>query len=203
VAGGKYTTYRVMARDAVDAAAAGLGRPVPASCSHEMPLLGADGWRSLHNSRDRLAHTSGLSVERVVHLLGRFGAETGPVLDLIAAEPALGRPLPGAKEYLAAEVRWAVTAEGALHLDDVLTRRTRISIETPDRGIAASSAVAELMAPTLGWSSTDVAREVGAYRARVVAERRSQEQPTDERADFERLAAADLRTSRPPRAMVG
>jgi glycerol-3-phosphate dehydrogenase len=203
VAGGKYTTYRVMARDAVDAAAAGLGRPVPASCSHEVPLLGADGWRSLHNSRDRLAHASGLSVERVLHLLGRFGAETGPVLDLIAAEPALGRPLPGAEEYLAAEVRWAVTAEGALHLDDVLTRRTRISIETSDRGIAASSAVAELMAPALGWSSTDVARELAAYRARVVAERRSQEQPTDERADFERLAAADPRMSRPPRAMVG
>jgi glycerol-3-phosphate dehydrogenase len=128
VAGGKYTTYRVMARDAVDAAAAGLGRPVPASCSHEVPLLGADGWRSLHNRRDRLARASGLSVERVLHLLGRFGAETGPVLDLIAAEPALGRPLPGAEEYLAAEVRWAVTAEGALHLDDVLTRRTRISM---------------------------------------------------------------------------
>jgi glycerol-3-phosphate dehydrogenase len=192
-----------MARDAVDPAAAGLGRPVPASCSHEVPLLGANGWRSLHNSRDRLAQRSGLDAERVTHLLGRFGTETGPVLDLIAGEPALGWPLPGAENYLAAEARWAVTADGALHLDDVLTRRTRISIETSDRGLAALSAVAELMAPALGWSSTDVAREVAAYRARVEAERRSQEQPTDETADFERLAAADPRMSRPPRVVVG
>jgi glycerol-3-phosphate dehydrogenase len=176
---------------------------VPASCSHEVPLLSADGWRSLHNGRDRLAHRSVRGVERVVHLLGRFGAETGLVLGLIAAERGHGPPLPGAEDCLAAEVRWAVTAAGALHLDDVITGRTRISIETSDRGIAASSAVAELMAPTLGWSGTDVAREVAAYRARVEAERRSQGQPTDERAGFERLAAADPRASRPPRVVVG
>jgi glycerol-3-phosphate dehydrogenase len=195
VAGGKYTTYRVMARDAVDAAVAQVGRSAPPSCTHEVPLLGADGWRSMHNARERLADRSGLHVARVEHLLGRYGSETASVLDLIASEPGLARALPGAEDHLAAEVRWAVVAEGALHADDVLARRTRISIDTPDRGVTAVEAVAGLMAPTLGWDDADIGRETAAYRDRVRAERRSQDQPTDEMADLERTAAVDLRPS--------
>jgi glycerol-3-phosphate dehydrogenase len=193
VAGGKYTTYRVMARDAVDSAAGMLAGPVAESCTQEVPLLGADGWRAMYNARQRLAQRSGLNVEIVERLLGRFGTETVDILGLIAAEPELARRIPGADAYLAAEVRWAVQAEGALHLDDVLTRRTRISIETVDRGIAASAAIAELIAPALGWSHETVHRETAAYRERVAAERQSQQQPTDEQADLARLAAADLR----------
>jgi glycerol-3-phosphate dehydrogenase len=193
VAGGKYTTYRVMARDAVDMAAGMLAGTVPKSCTQEVPLLGADGWRALYNARRRLAQRSGLNVETIERLLGRFGTETADILRLIAAEPELAGRIPGADDYLAAEVRWAVQAEGALHLDDVLTRRTRISIETADRGIAASAAIAELIAPSLGWSRQTVDRETAAYRERVQAERRSQQQPTDEQADLARLAAIDLR----------
>jgi len=196
VAGGKYTTYRIMARDAVDAAARGLGHDVAPSCTEEVTLLGADGWRTLLNARERIAERAGLHVAHVEHLLGRFGAETHAVLELIAAQPELGTPLPGAEDYLAAEIRWAVLAEAALHLDDVLTRRTRISIETWDRGLAAAEPVARLMAPVLGWGDADVAAELAAYRDRVEAERRSQEQPTDATADFERLAAPDTRTAR-------
>src|ERR671921_422540 len=195
VAGGKYTTYRVMARDAVDAASADLDGSVPASCTHEIPLLGADGWRSLHNARERLAERTGLDEIRIEHLLGRLGSETSSILDMIDREPALGRAIPGADGYLAADVRWAVGAEAALHVDDVLTRRTRISIETPDRGLAAARPVADLMAPTLGWSRRDVDREVAAYHARVEAERASQRQLTDEMADSTRLTAVDLRAS--------
>jgi glycerol-3-phosphate dehydrogenase len=193
VAGGKFTTYRVMAKDAVDAAAEHLAGPIAASCTHEVPLLGAEGWRSLHNGRHRLAERSGLSVARIEHLLGRFGSETTPILDMIAADPRLGRPIPGADDYLAAEIRWAVAAEGALHLDDVLTRRTRISIETTDRGLAAARPVAELMAPALRWARHEVEREVAAYHYRVRAERASQQQLTDEGADSERSAAVDVR----------
>jgi len=194
VAGGKYTTYRVMARDAIDAAASMLTQSVAESCTQEVTLLGADGWRSHYNARNQLAQRSGLDVERIEHLLGRFGTETTDLLELIREEPELGRPLVGAPDYLAAEVRFAVAAEGALHLEDVLTRRTRISIETADRGIAASSEVARLMAPVLGWTGGDVRREVDAYRSRVEAERRSHQQPTDELAALERRAASDVRT---------
>jgi glycerol-3-phosphate dehydrogenase len=192
VAGGKYTTYRVMAADAVDAAAHALGRPVPASITDRVPLLGAEGFEARTHQADALAARSGLHRVRIDHLLGRQGDLVDEVLDLVADEPALGKPLPGAEDYLAAEVVHAVTHEGARHLDDVLTRRTRISIETFDRGVAAARPAAELMAGPLGWDQATVDKEVDHYLRRVEAERRSQEQPTDQEADEARVRSQDV-----------
>src|SRR5215217_3799554 len=169
VAGGKYTTYRVMARDAIDAVARGLDRAVPPSATQVTPLAGATGFQALWNRRERLASQSGLHVARIEHLLRRYGTLTEELLALVADDPALARPLPGADDYLAVEVRYAATHEGALHLDDALTRRTRISIETFDRGLAAAEPAARLMAGPLGWDETTIAREVELYRARVAA----------------------------------
>jgi len=89
----------------------------------------------------------------------------------------------------------AVTAEGALHLDDVLTRRTRVSIETAHRGVESAPEVAALMAGPLGWDDGQQAREVEHYRARVAAERESQRMPDDRTADAARLGAPDVRAS--------
>jgi glycerol-3-phosphate dehydrogenase len=202
VAGGKYTTYRVMARDAVDAAVRGLDRSVPESVTHTTPLVGADGFRALWNGRHRLAEASGLHVARIEHLLGRFGTAVHELLELVGADPGLGTPLPGADTYLAVEALYACTHEGALHVDDVLARRTRISIESWDRGEAAASPVASLMAPVLGWGADDVAREVAFYHARVAAERRSQEQPDDRAADAARLVAPDMLAGAQGRGVV-
>jgi len=124
--------------------------------------------------------------------LHRHGDRIADVLDLARSDPALARPLTGAPGYLAAEVVHAVLAEGALHLDDVLTRRTRVSIETAHRGVESAPHVAELMAGVLGWSSEQVAKEVDAYQARVDAEVRSQHEPDDETADAIRLAAPEI-----------
>ena len=192
VAGGKYTTYRVMGKDAVDAAVHGLGRSVPPSCTQSVPLLGADGYPALWNRRRILAADSGLHVARVEHLLGRYGALIHEVLALIAEDKSLGAPLTGADDYLRAEVVYAAAAEGARHLEDVLTRRTRISIETFDRGLECAQEAAELMAGVLGWTKDQTAREVENYRLRVEAERASQEQPDDETADAARLGAPDV-----------
>ncbi|GLX99773.1 MULTISPECIES: glycerol-3-phosphate dehydrogenase/oxidase [Actinoplanes] len=192
VAGGKYTTYRVMARDAVNACVHGLGRSVPRSVTDRVPLLGAEGYPALWNRRRLLATSSGLHVARVEHLLGRYGSLVGELLDLIRATPELGRPLDGAEDYLRAEVVYAAAAEGARHLEDVLTRRTRISIETFDRGVEAAPQVAELMGEVLGWSAEQREREVRNYRLRVEAERASQEQQDDETADAARLGAPDV-----------
>src|SRR3954470_21853183 len=96
VAGGKYTTYRVMARDAIDAVARGLDRSVPPSATHVTPLVGAPGFHALWNGRERLAASSGLHVARIEHLLGRFGSRIHDLLEEVAADPSLGRPLPGA-----------------------------------------------------------------------------------------------------------
>jgi glycerol-3-phosphate dehydrogenase len=193
VAGGKYTTYRVMAADAVDAAAHSLDRKVPRSCSDTIPLLGAVGYEAAWNRRDRLADETGLHVARVEHLLRRYGSRVFELLDLVADRPELGRPLAGTEDYLAVEARYAASHEGALHLDDVLTRRTRISIETWDRGLAAAEPVAHQMAEVLGWDDHDMKREVEHYRARVAAERESQEQWDDHTADAARLGAPDVR----------
>ena len=192
VAGGKYTTYRVMARDAIDAAVHGLGRSVPRSCTERVPLLGAEGYTALWNRRRVLAAESGLHVARVEHLLGRYGSLIHEVLALIDSSPDLGRPLPGAEDYLRAEITYAAACEGARHLEDVLTRRTRISIETFDRGVAAAAPAADLMGDVLGWSREQRDRETEHYRLRVEAERASQEQPDDETADAARLGAPDI-----------
>ena len=191
VAGGKYTTYRVMAKDAVDAAARGIDALVPPSATAVTPLIGADGFQSLWNGRHRLAARSGLHVVRIEHLLRRYGSGITELLKLIAERPELGEPLPEADHYLAAEALYATSAEGALHVDDVLARRTRISIESWDRGEAAAEPVARLMAEVLGWSEEQIAKEVETYRARVTAERDSQRQDDDQTADAARLMAPD------------
>jgi glycerol-3-phosphate dehydrogenase len=192
IAGGKYTTYRLMARDAVDAVAHGLDGRVAPSCTDAVPVTGADGYVALWNARYSLARSSGLHVARIEHLLHRYGSLTGEVLDLIAAEPSLGRPLAGADDYLRAEIVYAASHEGARHLDDVLARRTHVSIETWDRGLSVAAEAAALMAGPMRWKSRQVAREVENYRVRVEAERASQDAQTDQDADAIRLGAPDI-----------
>jgi len=195
IAGGKYTTYRVMAKDAVDLVARTLPGRVPESVTDRIPLLGAIGFEAARNKRHELAARSGLHVSRIEHLLGRYGSLIDELLELIEERAELGEPLPGAEDHLKVEVVYAASHEGALHLDDVLTRRTRISIETFDRGLGAAPHVAALMGPVLGWSKARIAREVTHYEARVAAERESQRMPDDTSADAARLGAPDVRAA--------
>ena len=192
VAGGKYTTYRVMAKDAVDAAVHGLDAKVPDSVTEKVPLLGAEGFKALLNARHRLAAKHGIHVARVEHLLSRYGSMIDEVLALVDDDPALGEPLAGAPDYLRAEVVYGAAYEGARHIEDVLARRTRISIETFDRGIGSVEEAARLMAPVLGWSDEQVQREIEHYRKRVEAERESQKMPDDETADAARMGAPEV-----------
>jgi len=196
IAGGKYTTYRVMAKDAVDAAIRDLDQKVPASCTEDVPLLGADGYHALWNARPLLVAETGLRDVQVEHLLNRYGSLLPELLDMIRSSPGLAHPLEGAPEYLKVEAVYAASHEGALHLDDILARRTRISIQTWDRGLAAAREVAALAAPILGWDDADVDREVEHYDKRVAAERESQDQPDDLSADAARLGAPDVRMGR-------
>ncbi|MDQ4501947.1 glycerol-3-phosphate dehydrogenase/oxidase [Sinomonas sp. ASV322] len=192
VAGGKLTTYRIMARDAVDEAVRSMDVRVPQSITDKVPLVGADGYRAVWNRRHRLAEASGVHVARVEHLINRYGSLATEVLDLMAADRSLAEHLPGADDYLRAEVVYSVTHEAARHVEDILTRRTRISIEAWDRGVSAAPVVAGLMAPLLGWSEVQRENEVAHYLKRVEAERLSQEQPDDATADVARLGVADI-----------
>ncbi len=193
IAGGKLTTYRVMGRDAVDAARHSLGPDgIPDSITDRVPLAGAEGFEARANQRAGLARGSGLHRARIDHLLGRYGALVDELLALIAERPELAEPLAGAEDYLRVEVVHAVTHEGARHLDDVLTRRTRISIETFDRGVHAARPAAELMAGALGWDPARLDAEVDHYLRRVEAERQSQRELTDSEADEARVQAPDI-----------
>ncbi|AUS81754.1 FAD-dependent oxidoreductase [Actinoalloteichus sp. AHMU CJ021] len=193
IAGGKYTTYRVMAADAVDAAAADLPNRIPASITDKVPLLGADGYHALVNQADQLAARHGLHPYRVRHLLDRYGSLVHQVLAEAADDPELLKPVPGSPDYLQVEIVYAASHEGALHLEDVLTRRTRISIEYPHRGVESAEAAARLMGRVLGWDDETAREEVRVYVARVEAERDSQTEPDDQTADARRAAAPEAR----------
>ena len=193
VAGGKYTTYRVMASDTVDAAARELPFPVEDSRTADLPLLGAVG---LSVTRSRAAAHPGaaaLTPAQLERLVRRWGSVALEVLDLIAADRALAAALPGATEYLSVEAVYAASHEGALHVDDFLTRRTHISFELPDRGGGAVEAVARLMAPVLGWDEAAVAREIAHYRDRLAAEAKAETMPDDAASDAVRAPVRDLR----------
>ena len=150
IAGGKYTTYRVMAADLIDAVAGELGVVAP-SVTRDVPLLD-----------DR--------AERAA---------------LLAQRPELGEPLAGAHTH--ADVIHACTREGALHLEDVLERRTRLALTAPDRGLEAAAPAAALMAGALDWDADRTRREIDAWRARVEAARAAEAERDDDRA----LAAHD------------
>jgi glycerol-3-phosphate dehydrogenase len=201
IAGGKYTTYRLMAKDAIDAASEDIGPGVSPSVTEHIPLVGAEGYHAMVNQVERLSRRVGIPVWRMQRLLDRYGSMAGDLLALAADEPGLLEPLEGAEEYLRVEIVYAVTHEAALHLDDLLARRTRISIETPHRGVDSAEPVARLVAPILGWDEERIANEVQSYSARVEAERRSQEQTDDLAADAARIAAPDTRAVAVGRAL--
>jgi glycerol-3-phosphate dehydrogenase len=191
IAGGKFTTYRVMARDLIDAAAADLQGAIPPSRTDRVPLVGAAGYRERWAGRRRLAEENGLPVAQVERLLGRYGSCADDLLTLIAGQPALGRPLEGSGGYLAAEVVYAATHEGAVRLDDVLARRTRTAIEVRDRGLTAAPHAAELMAPVLGWDEARIGQEIARYGGAVAADLAGQSEPDDVRAYQAHAAVPD------------
>ncbi|MGI8574816.1 MAG: FAD-dependent oxidoreductase [Egibacteraceae bacterium] len=192
ISGGKYTTYRVMAKDAVDFAAQQLGSST-SSVTEEVPILGADGYAAMWNARQRIAQERGLSVETVEHLLNRYGSLIEDIFALMDEREDLAKPLEGAETYLAAEVAYAASHEGALHLEDVLTRRTRITFEVDDRGRLAARMAAGIMAEALGWDEATIKHEIELYESRVEAQIEGEQKDDDEAADAARREAQDVR----------
>ena len=195
VAGGKYTTYRVMAADAVDAITEFVGKDVGSSVTAELPLLGAGGYRALVNRIPLLASQWEVGEDVVRRLLDRYGSLAGEIMKLADERPQLAAPLIGAEKYLEAEVAYAAAREGALHVEDVLVRRTRVSMEYSHRGSESAQRVAEIMGAELGWSQEKVDAEAQLYRERVVAELMSQSSADDNEADALLRSAPEARTS--------
>ncbi|OKL47392.1 glycerol-3-phosphate dehydrogenase/oxidase [Boudabousia marimammalium] len=170
IAGGKLTTYRVMAEDAVDMALGKKRAKTLPSRTKETPLIGADGYHALWNQRERLAAEVGLSVDHVEDLLDRYGSDIFKLFDAIAEEPSLAKELKEAPEYLRAEIAFACTHEGALHLEDLMALRTRLNYEKSDRGLSAAPEIADIAATYLGWDDERKARELDLYKQRCAAE---------------------------------
>jgi glycerol-3-phosphate dehydrogenase len=191
IAGGKLTTYRVMAEDAVDFALGAAAAAKPSITKH-LPLLGAEGYDAVRNNAPKLARRYGWDRARTLHLLGRYGSRVLDITDLIDADRSLGQPLAGAGHYLKAEIVYAATHEGVIHLDDVMMSRTRLNHEVPDAGLSASAAIAQLVAPHLGWDQARVEAEVAGYAARVEAERAASLLASDAEAEAARLRAKEL-----------
>ena len=192
IAGGKLTTYRIMAKDAVDFALGKAEAKANPSITENIPLEGAVGLQSVTNRSAKIGEKYGWSEDDLNHLLDRYGSELDELLDLVEEDPELAKPLASNPHYLRVEVARACTAEGALHLEDILIQRVRLNSETRDRGEAAIDEVAEIAALYLGWDDEKVASEKKNYRDRIAAELAAEKASTDAEASRIRMQAEDV-----------
>ncbi len=171
IAGGKYTTYRVMAKDAVDEALSDIDREVPESVTRSTAILGADGYHALINSADRLADELGVTKDQVIRLLDRYGSEVFEFRQILSEDPSLIDPIAEGSDYLGVEAYFAASHEGAMSIADVLLRRTRIFFESGDYGLSAVSRIGEIISPILKWKKSDLRASIAEYEAIVMKER--------------------------------
>ena len=155
LAGGKYTTYRVMAKDAVDLAVLDLRKIVSESVTEKLPLIGADGYFALQQQVLKIADETNLSEATVIHLLNRYGSLISEIIEIISENPEMSERIIPDLPYIKAEILHAASHEGALSVEDVLLRRTRISFEASDSGLSAANEVAEIIGTVLNWSAAD------------------------------------------------
>jgi len=192
IAGGKYTTYRVMAEDTVNALVDDLGE-LPPSRSNEVPLLGAAEPQEVFAESRNHPGARKIDDEHLMRLSHRYGRLTRELLDTAELNDELAAEMPGGAGTLAVEIVHAATHEGALHVDDVLTRRTRLYLEAGDRGLVAARHAARLMGEVLGWDDQTRSDEVARYQRRVAAELEAQSVPDDAAAAQIRERVQDIR----------
>jgi glycerol-3-phosphate dehydrogenase len=167
IAGGKYTTYRLMANDVIDAVLGREGAARLPSVTADRRLVGAADRPELDRIGAQVASVPAVAAahpDAATRLVARHGIEAPGVVAL-GGELDLLRPLVAGRPYLEAEVAWAVRCELALSVDDVLSRRLRLSPELADRGASVAPRVAAIMAGELGWSDARRDLEAEAYLA--------------------------------------
>jgi glycerol-3-phosphate dehydrogenase len=180
-----------MAKDAVDFALGARATGLPSITDH-VPLAGAEGLAVLQRQSRAIGQRYGWDRARLDHLLHRYGSLLGELLELVDADHSLGAPLEHAPAYIGAEIVYAASHEGVLHLDDILMHRTRLNYEQLDKGVGALEQIADLVAPVLSWDAERRATETAAYRQRSEAEDAAALEPDDASAETVRLRATDL-----------
>ncbi len=208
VAGGKYTTYRLMARDAVDKAAADLPFASDASRTADIPVLGAVGRAGAGFRLSRHAGAATLSAGQLDHLVARYGTLAEEVLDLLVADPALAAPLAGAESTWPARCATPRCAKARCIWTTCSPAARTSPSRRPTAAGLASEGAARLMAPVLGWDEAAIDREIAHYVARLEAESAAQALLSDVASDAARAGVRDLRldaydrggtSRRPPR----
>jgi glycerol-3-phosphate dehydrogenase len=191
IAGGKFTTYRVMAKDAVDYVL-GKGAKTNRSVTQNIPLVGADGFRTADETLGPVLAELGWDQAIIDHLLHRYGANIREIVQLSLDDPSLAASLEHASAYLRAEIVYAITHEGALHLDDLMMRRTRMVYEYANEAIDALPEVASLAKKYLGWSAEQAAHELDLYTKTAAAVAKAELEPDDASASRARAAAEPI-----------
>jgi glycerol-3-phosphate dehydrogenase len=141
------------------------------SVTEKLPLVGADGYFALEQQKERIAQDSGLEVETVTHLLNRHGSLISEILEIIKQQPKSAIKLDANLPYIKAEIIYAVSHEGARSVDDVISRRTRLSFEASNHALHLTEDVAALIAPVLGWSAKERKESVAQYTELVEREK--------------------------------
>ncbi len=178
VAGGKLTTYRVMAEEVVDKALELLvgqnACPVDLveSYTHQEPLPGAVGWPASGDveevaERVSSAAGTGLSRESALHLASRYGTRGIDIGESLSEQEGRMERLVEARPEVMGIVDWAVTKELACTLEDVMVRRTQLFFRDVDQGLGAAPRIADRMASLLEWSSERRDQELLSYQEEV------------------------------------
>ena len=163
VAGGKYTTYRIMGKDVIDLAVNELRRITLESVTDKLPMVGADGYAALVQQSAQIAELYRVSEESVIHLLNRHGSLISEVLEIISQNPKVSERIDPALPYLKAEIEYAASHEGARSVDDVISRRTRIAFESQDHGVGIATEVAAIIGSVLGWGAKERKASINSY----------------------------------------
>lgn len=175
IAGGKYTTYRVMAEDGVDEAVNHLRRIVPDSTTENLAIIGAEGYSVLINKIPKLAKEYGLAEDTIRHLLDRYGSLFEEVLAQAKDDSTLLEPLIEGLPYIKAEALYAITHEAALSIDDLLSRRTRIAFEASDSGLSITSYLGELLGRYVGLEKKEISKSINEYEQIILRQRKNLE----------------------------
>lgn len=167
IAGGKYTTYRIMGKDAIDLAVNELRRITSDSVTDKLPAVGADGFHALVQQSAQIADLYGVTQECVIHLLNRYGSLISEVLEIVKRDSKMSERIDPSLPYIKAEIEYAASHEGARSVDDVISRRTRIAFESRDHGRSIAPEVASIISSILGWGLKERRASVSSYLALI------------------------------------
>lgn len=176
IAGGKLTTYRLMAENGINLAEKrllerGLIRKRHPSTTSTTSVCGGELDRpALTALAGRVAAEFELPHATATHLVFNYGAQTPPLLELISEDESLRRPLVEGLPPIAAEVIYAVRREMALTITDVMTRRTRLAMTAGVAALDGAELVGDLLARELGWTMTERERQLADFKEELERE---------------------------------